>query len=53
MMNRSASTVKPGNLTKKRIYNRPVLTKYGDIGKLTAGGAPSLRSDHGNNSMWP
>ncbi len=37
----------------KKTYTSPCLVKFGLISKLTSGGAPSLRSDGGNNMMFP
>jgi hypothetical protein len=35
----------------KKPYAPPVLTEYGNIGKLTESGLNSVRSDHGQNAM--
>lgn len=37
----------------RRPYATPTLTKFGHVADLTRGGAPSTRSDNGNNSMRP
>jgi hypothetical protein len=40
-------------LLERRPYTAPVLTVYGAVSHLTQGGAASVRSDAGMNSMYP